>query len=293
MKMTSNLRLENAKPLASALDTGKGFWLIMGLGLTALIVYLFVTAPSELPEAKATTQTIPIGVVLEMAQAENANVRGLYTREIVGAGQKAGLTFSEDWREENVQAGPLPALFLRETAMSLEKNPVRLGLFLGSDAPINASNQFMGVQAEKFELIRQTGNPQLFYASDIASYAYMFPDIAQAEGCITCHNTHADTPKQDWQLNDIMGATTWIYPDEYVTLDEALVILQSLRQGFADSYSAYLAEVATFDNPPEIGDKWPRDGYYLPSLDVFMQEVERLNSTHSLDTLMELANSEH
>ena len=54
------------------------------------------------------------------------------------------------WKDEDVQAGPLPALFLRETAARLEASPVPLGLFLGSDYPISPSNRFQGAQAEAF-----------------------------------------------------------------------------------------------------------------------------------------------
>jgi hypothetical protein len=58
-----------------------------------------------------------------------------------------------------------------------------------------------------------------------------------------------------------------------------------VRQGFRDGYSAYIEKVASFDNPPVIGEQWPRDGYYLPSVDVFMAEFAHRASANSLDTI--------
>ena len=196
--------------------------------------------------------------------------------------------FDEDWRDRGVEAGPLPALFLRETAASLEKNRVRLNLFLGSDFPINDANRFDDIQKEKFELLKQTQEPQFFYSEDIQLYTAMFPDLAIVQPCITCHNAHEESPKNDWKLGDIMGATTWSYPNQSVTLDELMTMLAALRKGFRDAYTAYLAKVENFSDLPEVGNKWPKDGYYLPSTDVFMEEASRRASAHTLEAILSL-----
>lgn len=264
----------------------KPFFVISALALLALTVYLFVDAPAPLPDGATVGRTIPVEVLLTIAESENDVARGLYTKEIVGAGLKAGLAFEEEWRRDDVQAGPLPALFLRETASSLEKNPARLSLFLGSDFPINASNGFEGIQLEKFAKVKASRGPEIFFSEDTQLYTAMFPDLALAEPCVTCHNEHAQSPKTDWQLDDVMGATTWSYPQERVSHEEALEVLAALRGGFRASYEAYLAEAETFDNRPPIGDLWPRDGYFLPSADVFMTELERRASISTVRALM-------
>src|SRR5689334_8532066 len=118
---------------------------LVGLTLLVLLagIYLFVSAPMPLPDGtSASTQEIAARDLLEICAAENAVVRELYTKSIVEAGLKAGLKFDEKWQDAKIAAGPLPALFLRETAKSLAKGPSRLGLFLGSDAPVNKANEF-------------------------------------------------------------------------------------------------------------------------------------------------------
>jgi hypothetical protein len=263
-----------------------GFKLI-ALMITALIVYLFVSAPPPLPEQAAADADIPVDRVFALVEAENDAARALWTREIVGAGKPVGLSFSEDWREAGEEAGPLPALFLRETAKNLEKDPVRLSLFLGSDAPINSANRFEGLQKDVFAAIRRTGESQFFQMPDTGLYTAMFPDEAVTEACVTCHNEHDDSPRKDWKLHDVMGATTWAYPERHLTAEEMIEVLAALRSSVRGAYQAYLDKVATFGNPPEIGARWPRDGYYLPSADVFMSALNESIAAASLDALLD------
>jgi hypothetical protein len=114
----------------------------------------------------------------------------------------------------------------------------------------------------------------------------MFPDVAVAPGCVSCHNEHPRSPKTDWKLNDIMGATTWCYPKDKVTLEELLEIVGALRSGFAAGYDAYLAKTKTFGRPPEVGERWPREGYFVPTREVFMREFERRASGNTVDRLL-------
>ncbi|HAJ75729.1 MAG: DUF3365 domain-containing protein [Gammaproteobacteria bacterium] len=268
--------------------SGKTF-LVVVMALAALNVFLFVSAPPPLPEQTMPDANIPVEAALRLAEIENDAVRGLWTEEIVGAGQEAGLIFNEDWLEADEQAGPLPALFLRETARNLERDPVRLSLFLGSESPINPAIDFEGLQLDYFKRIRETGDPQFFQMTDTDLYTAMFADTALVEGCITCHNDHEDSPRNDWQLDDVMGATTWAYPNARLTGTEILEMLVALRAGFRAAYQTYLDKVIEFDDPPQIGTRWPMEGYYLPSADVFMDEVARRTGHASLEALMDAA----
>lgn len=260
--------------------------------LTALIVYLFVQAPPPLEDRSASGESIPIEKVFRMVAAENARVRELWTNEIVREGTARGLKFSEAWSERGVEAGPLPALFLRETATSLEKDPVRLSLFLGSDFPIAASNRFAGAQGEHFRRVRATRTAVFFHAPDLNMQVAMFPDVAVSPACVSCHNQHPESPKKDWALDQIMGAVTWMYPREAVSSDELIEILLALRRGFRYAYTQYVRKVGTFANPPEIGKQWPKDGYYVPDVDTFMEEVANRASRATLDAVIETGGHE-
>jgi len=250
-------------------------------------VYLFVTAPPPLPEASAGGgKRLTAGEVLEICAAENAAVRELYAKEVVGAGQKVGLRFDENWEQLKIDAGPLPALFLREVSKSLAQGRVRLGLFLGSDNPVNKSNQFSGPQADALEEMRRDGEPRSFFMDDVKLYTAMFPDVAVAAACVDCHNQHPDSPKRDWKLGDLMGATTWTFPSNSVSVSEALELIAALRNGFRDAYAHYIEKTKTFSSRPEVGKKWPSQCYCLPTTETFMQAAELRISKPTLDRLL-------
>ena len=256
--------------------------------LACLGIYLIVSAPPPLPEKAAAQASIPVAEMFAMLEAANDQVRLMWARDLVGEGKKVGLKFDEHWRDADLEAGPLPAQFLRETAKSLEKNPSPLSLFLGSDYPINPANRFEGAQLERFQTLRRRREPQFFYMADTGMEVGMFEDMAFAEPCIQCHNQHEQSPKQDWAMHDVMGATTWMYPGDAVSLDELIRTLSALQQGFEEAYAVYLEKVRSFAHPPTVGDHWPRDGYFLPDAAAFRREIMARTAPATLQSLAAL-----
>jgi hypothetical protein len=33
----------------------------------------------------------------------------------------------------------------------------------------------------------------------------VYPDVAVAPACVTCHNAHKDSPRTDFEMGDVMG----------------------------------------------------------------------------------------
>ena len=267
-------------------------FIIATLILIIIIVYLFVSAPPLLQDKQKTGAHLPIKFVLHLANEENKIVRKLYTKEIVQAGKKIGIKFQEEWQEKSVIAGMLPAQFLRETAMYLEKSPIPLGLYLGSDFPINKANLLEGLQATKFAKLKETKRDIFFEIADEKTFVFMSPDVALVKACVTCHNLHKDTPKTNWKLNDVMGTTTWLYPEETISVSDALILLSELRNGFRYSYQYFLNEVKQMPRHYIVGNKWPKDGDFIPSSDVFMNEFSKQASQSTLNNVLaHLANN--
>lgn len=244
--------------------------------------------PEEGAALAASDKVFSVEEVLEMVAAENDITRTLYTKGIVGAGKKQGLKFDEDWQDDEVEAGPLPALFLRGISSDIRKSNVPLGLYLGSDFPINASNKLEGKQAALFAKIKQNQKPQFFYDEAQKVHTAMFADMAMAAPCVNCHNDHPNTSKKDWKLGDVMGATTWQYPSDSLSYKEAIGVLNAYRNGTKAIYNAYLEEIAAFKSSPKpaIGKTWPSKGFNLPTAEVFIDSVRKLTSYKSLEILV-------
>jgi hypothetical protein len=85
-----------------------------------------------------------------------------------------------------------------------------------------------------------------------------------------------------------MGATTWSYAGRQVPPETLLRMVAQLRQSAVDAYGSYLQKVSRFEGParPAVGDKWPRDGFYLPDQATFRAAVEARNSAATLNALL-------
>ena len=254
---------------------------------------LFASCGGGIPEENTittaeATKAFSVEEILEMVASENDITRTLYTKGIVGAGKKQGLKFDEDWQDDEVEAGPLPALFLRGISSDIRKSSIPLGLYLGSDFPINASNKLEGKQAKLFSKIKEDRKPQFFYDESQKLHTAMFADVAMAAPCVSCHNDHKNTTKTDWKLGDVMGATTWQYPKDSLTYKETVAVLNSYAKGTVDIYLEYLDEIEAFEesDKPEIGDRWPAEGKYLPTAEVFLDSVKKLSSYETMKHLI-------
>jgi len=261
--------------------------------LSVIGIYLFATAPPDLDDSAGAGRDVPVETLFRLLDAENASIRAIYTAEIVTPGLKKGLEYREDWKAKDVHAGPLPALFLRETANRLQQRMPELSLFLGSTYPIEASNHFKGAQQAYFETIERERQPQFFIDDSTGRHTAMFPDVASAPACVSCHNEHPDSPRKDWKLDDVMGATTWSFPRAKISTDELIRILGAYRIVAMDAYGSYLKKTGNFDaaQRPQLGERWPKDGLFLPDAETFRKRIEATNSTASLNLLLQTYSS--
>ncbi len=117
----------------------------------------------------------------------------------------------------------------------------------------------------------------------------MFPDLAVGKACVNCHNEHKESPKKDWKLNDIMGATTWSVNKDSFTTSEMFLYVKTYLNASLKTYNKYLEKVNLFNNTkkPIIGDKWPIEGYYLPTKDVFKNKLDSLYAINFLNAILE------
>lgn len=267
------------------------FWTFTALGGASLIVYLFATAPEALGAGGSERHTLSTEEALTMLALENDLTRTLFTKEIVGKGKAQGLKFDEAWADEDVIAGPLPALFLRGVAIEISMGDVPLQLFLGSDFPIESSNAFDEFQAQEFKAMRTDLKPRHFIDPTTGEHVSMFPDFASAPACVSCHNEHPKTTKSDWVLGDLMGATTWSYPEDSVTTDEFIAMISEYRKGVETVWSQYLEELDALEDGqrPEVGQKWPSHGLYIPAHEALRDSIDRMANAPLFMGLMEKA----
>ena len=156
-----------------------------------------------------------------LAEAERqtqalAEFRTLYTSEVVGKASKNGLKITHDYHERS-DAIPLPATLSMELGSRLGEKNDGHATRLFSDYPFPWRTE--GGPKDEFEkraLQELRSNPDEPYyefmnlgGSPVLRYATA--DLMR-KSCIECHNTHPDTPKNDWKVGDVRGVLAVTLP---------------------------------------------------------------------------------
>ena len=180
----------------------------------------------------------------EVAAKQVANARAYYTKNIIGKLTKENPDFKASENYHDIDGAiPLPATFVRETSESLgETAGYRYDLL--SKWSINSQKGLRdGFDQRAWDsLSRDSKTPYAEFVSvgSGVEYRYATADVANAEGCISCHNGHQDSSKRDFKLGDLMGILVVSAP---VTQDpEVGKILLSLRE--TDGQESNVSEAA-------------------------------------------------
>ena len=176
--------------------------LVFGLGDAGLVW------PSR-ATTEETAVSLPIEKVADYVHAVIEADREVYTRHVVERLQSKGvIVASENWEEKNTL--PLPAQFLMESGRVMARKGIGIQYRLISLWPINKRN----VARSEFEkeglgtILTHPIKPYTGYVK-VGSTRYfqaVYPDLAVTQACIGCHNSHPDSPKRDFKINDVMGA---------------------------------------------------------------------------------------
>lgn len=135
--------------------------------------------------------------------------RTAYTRLIVNrlANEEKIIKASEQWKEE--KALLLPAQMFRAGAELSQEHGADFSYALLSLWPINSQNKPQ-TEVEKAGLQYVFDNVgENYYGEETLGgaryFTAVYPDVAVADACVTCHNDHKDSPKTDFKLGDVMG----------------------------------------------------------------------------------------
>lgn len=159
-------------------------------------------------EASKTASVTP----RQMADALHAVMeadRTVYTRHVVNRlqNEEKVIKASEHWRDE--KALPLPAqMFRMGSEMAAQKN-AGFSYALLSMWPVNRQNA-PKTDAEKagLQAVVDTKGENYYTEETLNGKMYftaVYPDVAVAPACISCHNAHRDSPRTDFQMGDVMG----------------------------------------------------------------------------------------
>ena len=137
------------------------------------------------------------------------NDRTVYTQQVVNRLVKGEqvIKASEHFMED--KALPLPAQMFRMGAELTAEKDAFFSYSLQSLWPINKSNAATQTDVEKEGLQYIADNiGENYYSEETLGgqkyFTAVYPDIAVAPVCVTCHYDHIDSPKTVFELGDVM-----------------------------------------------------------------------------------------
>lgn len=163
--------------------------------------------------------------------------RGYYASVIVPRVAELGGTLGPDYAKVHGRF-PLPATFVREVSEKTAKTGDGYVANLISPWPINKEKGIKDeFHREGFEHLIAHPKGQFVRTDTMEGRAVMrvlMGDFAAAQSCVDCHNAHHQSPRHDFQLNDLMGGLEIIMPmDQYLAeTHEALLLTMASGAGF-------------------------------------------------------------
>jgi hypothetical protein len=151
---------------------------------------------------------IPAERVADIVHAVIQADRTFYTIEVVERLQHMGIVVaSENWHSQKTL--PLPVQFLEESARLAANSPAKISYRLISLWPINKRNgpKTEFEQAGLWEVSQHPDRPytgMMMNGRDLYFQA-VYADRAISQACLGCHNAHPDSPRRNFQANDVMG----------------------------------------------------------------------------------------
>jgi len=128
--------------------------------------------------------------------------RTVYAKQIIAQAARSNVKPDENWTQ-NDHGIMLPAQFLKAAGRELDDFELSLiGL-----TPIYKEN-LPKTKAEEEALKKLMANPAtgVLTFEDGNLFKGLAVDLAIADSCVACHNTHPSSPKRDYKKGDVMGA---------------------------------------------------------------------------------------
>ena len=156
-------------------------------------------------EAKGVSPKVMADALYAVVESD----RAVYANEVVYRLQdeEEVIRASEHWKDEKTL--PLPAQMFRMGAERVAKKTDAFSYALLSKWPLNKKNA-PRTEVESAGLDSVAKDPaKPFYGKEtlgeVEYFTAVYADVAVSPACVTCHNDHEDSPRNDFKEGDVMG----------------------------------------------------------------------------------------
>lgn len=186
------------------------------VGLGALLFSGLVAGASGCGEKVPAGSVSPQAMTDALYAVMSAD-REAYAREVVNRleYQERLMKATEHYKDD--KGLPLPAQMFRLGSELAHKLNGNFTYSLLSPWPINKQNgPRTELEQQGLRAVAETGKN--FYTEESLGgkryFAAFYPDKAVVDACVTCHNTHDDSPRKDFKVGDVIGGVVIRVPLE-------------------------------------------------------------------------------
>lgn len=181
-----------------------------------IVIPLIVLTWFPMQGGAADTRAISPEVVADYIHAVLESHRAFYTAHVVTPLEEVGAARAgSEWHNDK-KIIPLPVQFLNETSQMFATQSTGLRYQLISLWPINRKNGPRDqIDKKTLETVRTKPERPVTRIVKIDGQSYfqaIYADIALSPACVTCHNSHPDSPRKDYQAGDVMGGLVIEFP---------------------------------------------------------------------------------
>jgi methyl-accepting chemotaxis protein len=148
--------------------------------------------------------------------AETASLRRFYTEQVVGRAKQAGMGIGYDFASKE-RTLPLPATFVKALGEQIAKEHPGTQVRLFSRLPFphaKATANYDGFETAALAHF-DDGPADPYWSMETIdgrpSIRYAVADVMGAN-CVSCHNSHPESPKRDWKEGDVRGVLAITVP---------------------------------------------------------------------------------
>ena len=203
----------------NSIDIKLPFWFkyfrLLSFAILVVLGFLFfrnlLTIESQITDAAA------INIANNYLQTIES-FRTLYASKVVETVKNQGVEVTHDYHQKK-GAIPLPATFSRELAMHISKKTnygIEFRLYSMYPFPwrIKDYKPLDNFERDAFTAIKENKKNPFYLIEDQNGkrvLRYAKADIMLAS-CVSCHNSHPQTPKSDWKVGDLRGILEVSFP---------------------------------------------------------------------------------
>ncbi len=172
--------------------------MVLGAGVTWLVL-------PQMIEDNAVDDAV---VSAEQTVAQFKTLRGYYAKNVVKK-VLAGSTLKPSFdHADDPNAIPLPATLVHDLSKLLATEGVDVRLYSAFPFPNRAGRKLDTFAEDAWAHLKNNPDGKFVLNQQLNGKQVVRVAIADkmvAQGCVNCHNSRADTPKNDWKLGDVRG----------------------------------------------------------------------------------------